>query len=72
MVDILAVVADKGDFITEIIVRQFGFIDTIAKCYLRQLTEYGYRGLTTAAMVCEFDGIWYSSDYKLNKTRSKY
>ena len=41
MVDILAVVADKGDFITEIIVRQFGFIDTIAKCYLRQLTEYG-------------------------------
>ena len=42
MVDILAVVADKGDFITEIIVRQFGIIDTIAKCYLRQLTEYGH------------------------------
>lgn len=44
MVDILAVVADKGDFITEIIVRQFGITATIAKCYLRQLTEYGYRG----------------------------
>ena len=42
MVDILAFVADKEEFTTETIVRQFGFTTTTAKRYLRQLTEYGY------------------------------
>lgn len=42
MVDILALVADKEEFTTETIVRQFDFTATTAKRYLRQLTEYGY------------------------------
>lgn len=42
MDDILAFVADKEEFTTETIVRQFGFTATTAKRYLRQLTEYGY------------------------------
>jgi response regulator of citrate/malate metabolism len=42
LVDILAYVADKEDFTTESIVRQFGFTPTTAKRYLRQLTEFGY------------------------------
>jgi len=42
MVDILAFVADKEEFTTETIVRQFGFTATTAKRYLRQLTDYGY------------------------------
>lgn len=41
LVDILAFVADKEEFTTETIVRQFGFTAT-AKRYLRQLTEYSY------------------------------
>ena len=42
LVDVLAFVADKEDFTTESIVRQFGFTPTTAKRYLRQLTEFGY------------------------------
>ena len=42
LVDILTYVADKEEFTTEIIVRQFGFSPTTAKRYLRQLTEFGY------------------------------
>jgi len=42
LVDILAFVADKEEFTTETIVRQFGFTATTAKRYLRQLTEYGH------------------------------
>ena len=42
LVDILSYVADKEDFTTESIVRQFGFTPTTAKRYLRQLTEFGY------------------------------
>lgn len=42
LVDILAYVADKEDFTTESIVRQFGFTPTTAKRYLSQLTEFGY------------------------------
>lgn len=42
LVDILDFVADKEEFTTETIVRQFGFTATTAKRYLRQLTEYGY------------------------------
>ena len=42
LVDILAFVADKEDFTTEAIVRQFGFTPTTAKRYLRQLTGFGY------------------------------
>ena len=42
LVDILTYVADKEDFTTEAIVRQFGFTPTTAKRYLRQLTEFGY------------------------------
>ena len=42
LVDILAFVADKEEFTTETIVRQFDFTATTAKRYLRQLTEYGY------------------------------
>lgn len=40
--DILDFVADKEEFTTETIVRQFGFTATTAKRYLRQLTEFGY------------------------------
>ena len=42
MDEILAFVADKEEFTTETIVRQFGFTATTAKRYLRQLTEFGY------------------------------
>ncbi len=42
LADILTYVADKEEFTTEIIVRQFGFTFTTAKRYLRQLTEFGY------------------------------
>ncbi len=42
LVDILEFVADKDEFTTENIVRQFGFKPTTAKRYLRQLTEFGY------------------------------
>ncbi len=42
LVDILTYVADKEEFTTETIVRQFGFTPTTAKRYLRQLTEFGY------------------------------
>ena len=42
LVDILIFVADKEEFTTETIVRQFGFTPTTAKRYLRQLTEFGY------------------------------
>ena len=41
-VDILTYVADKEEFTTEAIVRQFGFSPTTAKRHLRQLTEFGY------------------------------
>ena len=41
LVDILEFVADKEEFTTETIVRQFGFTATTAKRYLRQLTEFG-------------------------------
>lgn len=42
LADILLFVADKKEFTTESIIKQFGFTDTTAKRYLRQLTEYGY------------------------------
>ena len=42
LVDILAFVADKGEFSTGVIVQHFGFAVTSAKRYLRQLTEFGY------------------------------
>ena len=42
LADILAFVADKGEFTTEAIVQYFGFTSTTAKRYLRQLTEFGY------------------------------
>ena len=42
LVGVLAFVADKKEFTTEVIVRQFGYTPTTAKRYLRQLTEYGY------------------------------
>ena len=42
MVDILAFAADKEMITTEAIVRHFGFNNTTAKRYLRQLTKFGY------------------------------
>lgn len=42
LVDVVTYVADKEEFTTEAIVRQFGFTPTTAKRYLRQLTEFGY------------------------------
>ena len=42
LVGVLAFVADKKEFTTDNIVRQFGFTATTAKRYLRQLIEYGY------------------------------
>jgi predicted transcriptional regulator len=42
MVDILEFVANKDQFTTEEIVSHFGFNQTTAKRYLRQLTEFGY------------------------------
>lgn len=35
-------VADKSEVKTESIVSAFGFTETTAKRYLRQLTEFGY------------------------------
>ena len=42
LVGVLGFVADKEEFSTEVIIRQFGFTATTAKRYLRQLTEFGY------------------------------
>lgn len=42
MADILAFVADKEEITTESVVAHFGFPDTSAKRYLRQLAEFGY------------------------------
>lgn len=42
MVDILLFMADKEEIKTETIVRAFGFTETTAKRYLRQLAEFGY------------------------------
>lgn len=42
LADILLFIADKKEFTTESIIKQFGFTHTTAKRYLRQLTEYGY------------------------------
>lgn len=42
LADILLFVADKREFTTESVIKQFGLSDTTAKRYLRQLTEYGY------------------------------
>lgn len=42
LADILVFVADKGETTTTSIVQRFGFADTTAKRYLRQLTEFGY------------------------------
>lgn len=40
--DILVFMADKEEIKTEMIVSEFGFTETTAKRYLRQLTEFGY------------------------------
>ncbi|MBO7125791.1 MAG: DeoR family transcriptional regulator, partial [Bacteroidales bacterium] len=42
MADILFYVADKEDFTTEEIISHFGYAETTAKRYLRQLAEFGY------------------------------
>ncbi len=42
LVDILEYVEDKEQFTTEKIVQHFGFNETTAKRYMRQLTEFGY------------------------------
>jgi len=42
MVDILDFVTGKDQITMEAIVDAFGFNPTTAKCYLRQLTEFGY------------------------------
>ena len=42
LVDILQFMADKEEIRTENIVAHFGFAETSAKRYLRQLTEFGY------------------------------
>lgn len=42
MGDILVFMADKEEIKTEMIVSEFGFTETTAKRYLRQLTEFGY------------------------------
>ena len=42
LADIMAFVADKEEVTTEAIVKHFGFPDTSAKRYLRQLAEFGY------------------------------
>ena len=42
LVDILLFMADKSEVKTESIVNAFGFTETTAKRYLRQLTEFGY------------------------------
>lgn len=42
LADILIFVADKTGIRTEDVVKAFGFTETTAKRYLRQLTEFGY------------------------------
>ena len=42
MTDILFYVTDKEDFTTEEIISHFGYAETSAKRYLRQLAEFGY------------------------------
>lgn len=42
LVDILLFMADKSEVKTESIVCAFGFTETTAKRYMRQLTEFGY------------------------------
>ena len=42
LADIMVFMADKEQIKTETIVNEFGFTDTTAKRYLRQLTEFGY------------------------------
>ncbi len=42
LADILAFMADKDQINTATIVSEFGFSETTAKRYLRQLTEFGY------------------------------
>lgn len=42
LADILAFVADKEEITTEAVVQHFGFPDTSAKRYLRQLAEFSY------------------------------
>ena len=42
LADILVYVADKDEIRTEMIVGEFGFAETSAKRYLRQLTEFVY------------------------------
>lgn len=42
LADILAFVSDKVEITTEAVVAHFGFPDTSAKRYLRQLAEFGY------------------------------
>ncbi len=39
---IIVFMADKEEVKTEMIVSEFGFTETTAKRYLRQLTEFGY------------------------------
>ena len=40
--DIIVFLADKEEIRTEMIVGEFGFTETTAKRYLRQLTAFGY------------------------------
>ena len=42
LTDILVYMADKDNLKTDMIVGRFGFTETTAKRYLRQLTEFGY------------------------------
>jgi Fic family protein len=42
LADILIFASDKREIRTEMLVGEFGFAETSAKRYLRQLTEYGY------------------------------
>ncbi len=42
LADILEYVEDKEQFTTDKIVQHFGFNETTAKRYMRQLTEFGY------------------------------
>ncbi len=41
MVDIFIFMVDKQEVATEEIISEFGFAATTAKCYMRQLTEFG-------------------------------
>ena len=42
LADIVAWMADKDAITTDIVVKEFGFAETTAKRYLRQLTDFGY------------------------------